>query len=74
MLVWWAKYYFNEYTTLDVSLNLLELRYKKLNKKEISLHLYIAIRETMDTLMALKYIKKFQHSSMIITNSLQHYG
>ena len=68
-----GEYYFNEYTTLDVSSELAsELRYKKLNKKKKYLYIFISQSgETMDTLMALKYIKKFQHSSMIITNSLQ---
>tara|TARA_Y100000768_G_scaffold135234_1_gene100715 strand:+ start:1754 stop:3556 length:1803 start_codon:yes stop_codon:yes gene_type:complete len=68
-----GEYYFNKFTNLDVSSELAsELRYKNLNNNQKNLYIFISQSgETMDTLMALKYIKKYHHSSVIITNSLQ---
>ena len=68
-----GEYYFNKYTNIDTSSELAsELRYKKINKDEKILFIFISQSgETMDTLMALKYIKKNKHSSIVITNSLQ---
>ncbi len=68
-----GEYYFNKYTNIDASSELAsELRYKKINKYEKILFIFISQSgETMDTLMALKYIKKNKHSSIVITNSLQ---
>jgi len=68
-----GEYYFNKFTNLDVSSELAsELRYKNINSKQKTLYIFISQSgETMDTLMALKYIKKNNQKSIIITNSLQ---
>ena len=68
-----GEYYFNKYTNLDTSSELAsELRYKKINQDKKILFIFISQSgETMDTLMALKYIKKNKHPSIAITNSLQ---
>ena len=68
-----GEYYFNKFTNLDTSSELAsELRYKKINKEDKILFIFISQSgETMDTLMALKYVKKNKHSSIVITNSLQ---
>ena len=68
-----GEYYFNKFTNLDVSSELAsELRYKNISNNNKTLYIFISQSgETMDTLMALKYIKKYKHRSVIITNSLQ---
>jgi glucosamine--fructose-6-phosphate aminotransferase (isomerizing) len=68
-----GEYYFNKFSNLDVSSELAsELRYKNISNNNKILYIFISQSgETMDTLMALKYIKKYNHSSIIITNSLQ---
>lgn len=68
-----GEYYFNKFSNLDVSSELAsELRYKNISNNNKTLYIFISQSgETMDTLMALKYIKKYNHSSVIITNSLQ---
>ena len=68
-----GEYYFNKFTNLDVSSELAsELRYKNISNNNKTLYIFISQSgETMDTLMALKYIKKYKYSSVIITNSLQ---
>ena len=68
-----GEYYFNKFSNLDVSSELAsELRYKNISSNKKTLYIFISQSgETMDTLMALKYIKKYNHSSVIITNSLQ---
>ena len=68
-----GEYYFNKFTNLDVSSELAsELRYKNINTKQKTLYIFVSQSgETMDTLMALKYIKKYNKTSVIITNSLQ---
>ncbi len=68
-----GEYYFNRFTDIDVSSELAsELRYKNLNNKQKTLYIFISQSgETMDTLMALKYTKKYNQRSVIITNSLQ---
>ena len=68
-----GEYYFNKFSNLDVSSELAsELRYKNISSNNKTLYIFISQSgETMDTLMALKYIKKYNHSSVIITNSLQ---
>ena len=68
-----GEYYFNKFTNLDVSSELAsELRYKNISSHNKTLYIFISQSgETMDTLMALKYIKKYKHRSVIITNSLQ---
>ncbi len=68
-----GEYYFNKFTNLDVSSELAsELRYKNISNNNKTLYIFISQSgETMDTLMALKYIKKYKHRSIIITNSLQ---
>ncbi len=68
-----GEYYFNRFTNLDVSSELAsELRYKNINNKQKTLYIFVSQSgETMDTLMALKYIKQNNQRSVIITNSLQ---
>ena len=68
-----GEYYFNKFTNLNVSSELAsELRYKNISNNNKTLYIFISQSgETMDTLMALKYIKKYKHRSVIITNSLQ---
>ncbi len=68
-----GEYYFNKFTNLDVSSELAsELRYKNLNYNQKTLYIFISQSgETMDTLMALKYVKKYNQKTLIITNSLQ---
>ena len=68
-----GEYYFNKFSNLDVSSELAsELRYKNISNNNKTLYIFISQSgETMDTLMALKYIKKYKHRSVIITNSLQ---
>ena len=68
-----GEYYFNKFTNLDVSSELAsELRYKNISNNNKTLYIFISQSgETMDSLMALKYIKKYKYSSVIITNSLQ---
>ena len=68
-----GEYYFNKFTNLDVPSELAsELRYKNISNNNKTLYIFISQSgETMDTLMALKYIKKYKHRSVIITNSLQ---
>ena len=68
-----GEYYFNKFSNLDVSSELAsELRYKNISNNNKTLYIFISQSgETMDTLMALKYIKKYNYSSVIITNSLQ---
>ena len=68
-----GEYYFNKFTNLDVSSELAsELRYKNISNNNKTLYIFISQSgETLDTLMALKYIKKYKHRSVIITNSLQ---
>ena len=68
-----GEYYFNHFTNKEVSTELAsELRYKKINKNKQILFIFISQSgETMDTLMALKYVKKMNHKSIVITNSLE---
>ena len=68
-----GEYYFNKFTNLDVSSELAsELRYKNISNNNKTLYIFISQSgETMDTLMALKHIKKYKYRSVIITNSLQ---
>ena len=68
-----GEYYFNHFTNKEVSTELAsELRYKKINKNKQILFIFISQSgETMDTLMALKYVKKMKHKSIVITNSLE---
>ena len=68
-----GEYYFNNFTNLNTSCELAsEIRYKKLNKKNKNLYVFVSQSgETMDTLMALKYIKKNNFKTIVITNSLQ---
>ena len=68
-----GEYYFNLFTNKEVSTELAsELRYKKINKNKQILFIFISQSgETMDTLMALKYVKKMNHKSIVITNSLE---
>ena len=67
-----GEYYFNHFTNKEVSAELAsELRYKKIHKNKKILYVFISQSgETMDTLMALKYVKKNNHKSLVITNSL----
>ncbi|MAV83077.1 MAG: glutamine--fructose-6-phosphate transaminase (isomerizing) [Pelagibacteraceae bacterium] len=69
-----AKYYFEKFTSINVSCEYAsELRYKNINNKN-SKAIYIFISqsgETMDTLMALKYVKSKGFNSIVITNSLE---
>ena len=68
-----GEYYFNHFTNKEVSTELAsELRYKKINKNKQILYIFISQSgETMDTLMALKYVKSMNHKSLVITNSLE---
>ena len=68
-----GEYYFNHFTNKEVSTELAsELRYKKINKNKQILFIFISQSgETMDTLMALKYVKKMKQKSIVITNSLE---
>jgi glucosamine--fructose-6-phosphate aminotransferase (isomerizing) len=68
-----GEYFFNHFTNIEVSTELAsELRYKKINKNKKILYIFISQSgETMDTLMALKYVKKMNHKSIVITNSLE---
>ena len=68
-----GEYFFNHFTNIEVSTELAsELRYKKINKNKKILYIFISQSgETMDTLMALKYVKKMNHKSLVITNSLE---
>ena len=67
-----GEYYFNHFTNKEVTAELAsELRYKKIHKNKKILYVFISQSgETMDTLMALKYVKKNNHKSLVITNSL----
>ena len=67
-----GEYYFNKLTSRDVSCeHASELRYKKLPNKKCLFIFISQSGETMDTLMALKYVKKNSHKAVVITNSLQ---
>ena len=67
-----GEYYFNKLTSCDVSCeHASELRYKKLPNKKCLFIFISQSGETMDTLMALKYVKKNSHKAVVITNSLQ---
>lgn len=67
-----GEYYFNKLTSCDVSCeHASELRYKKLPNKRCLFIFISQSGETMDTLMALKYVKKNSHKAVVITNSLQ---
>jgi len=68
-----GEYYFNHFTDKEVSTELAsELRYKKINKNKQILYIFISQSgETMDTLMALKYVKSMNHKSLVVTNSLE---
>jgi glucosamine--fructose-6-phosphate aminotransferase (isomerizing) len=67
-----GEYYFNKLTSCDVSSeHASELRYKKLPNKKCLFIFISQSGETMDTLMALKYVKRQSHKAVVITNSLQ---
>ena len=67
-----GEYYFNKLTSCDVSSeHASELRYKKLPNKKCIFIFISQSGETMDTLMALKYVKRQSHKAVVITNSLQ---
>ena len=67
-----GEYYFNKLTSCDVSSeHASELRYKRLPNKKCLFIFISQSGETMDTLMALKYVKRQSHSAVVITNSLQ---
>ena len=49
-----------------------ELRYKKISSKKKSIYVFISQSgETMDTLMALKYVKSKGYNTIVVTNSLE---
>ena len=68
-----AKYYFEKYTDIDASCEYAsELRYKKISSKKRSIYIFISQSgETMDTLMALKYVKSKGYNTIVVTNSLE---
>jgi glucosamine--fructose-6-phosphate aminotransferase (isomerizing) len=68
-----AKYYFEQFTDIDVSCEYAsELRYKNISTKKNSIYVFISQSgETMDTLMALKYVKSKGYTTIVVTNSLE---
>ena len=68
-----AKYYFEQFTDIDVSCEYAsELRYKNISAKKNSIYVFISQSgETMDTLMALKYVKSKGYTTIVVTNSLE---
>ena len=68
-----AKYYFEKFTDIDVSCEYAsELRYKNISTKKKSIYVFISQSgETMDTLMALKYVKSKGYNTIVVTNSLE---
>ena len=68
-----AKYYFEQFTDIDVSCEYAsELRYKNILTKKNSIYVFISQSgETMDTLMALKYVKSKGYTTIVVTNSLE---
>ena len=62
-----GEYYFNHFTNKEVSTELAsELRYKKINKNKKILYVFITQSgETMDTLMALKYVKSMRLNLLV---------
>ena len=68
-----AKYYFEQFTDIDVSCEYAsELRYKNISTKKNSIYVFISQSgETMDTLMALKYVKSKDYTTIVVTNSLE---